>query len=210
MKRVLGTVAVLLAAGFPALTYAQAPVAASPITVAIMGGAAMPMGDLDDIGDMGFNLGAGVEFGVSSLPFGLRAELAYTRFGAWDGLSSPEASISVRPSNLAVTLNAVIGPTVPAATVRPYFIGGLGFYNAKFDIDARGDGGELAIGDSKGGFGLNGGAGVRFQFVGFSSFIEARYHHLFKGMPDLESEGEELSWTSAGYIPIVFGISIGG
>jgi opacity protein-like surface antigen len=207
MKRVLGTVAVLLAAGIPVLTHAQAPVAASPITVAIMGGAAMPMGDLDDIGDMGFNLGAGVEFGVSSLPFGLRAELAYTRFGAWD-ISSPDGSLSIRPSNLAVTLNAVVGPTVPAATVRPYFIGGLGFYNAKFDVDATGDEIDISGSDSKGGFGLNGGAGVRFQFVGFSSFIEARYHHMFKGMPDIESADE--SWTSAGYLPIVFGISIGG
>ncbi len=210
MKRIPGIVAVLVAIAIPVATYAQTPVPASPVTVSLMGGAAMPMGDLDDIGDMGFNLGAGVEFGTSTLPFGLRAELAYTRFGAWDGLSSPEASISVRPSNLAVTLNGVFGPTVPAATVRPYFIGGVGFYNAKFDIDASGDGGELAVGDSKAGFGLNGGAGVRFQFVGFSSFIEARYHHLFKGMPDLESAGQELSWTSAGYLPIVFGISIGG
>src|SRR5688572_11676597 len=50
MKRTLGTIAVLVVTGIPALAHAQAPVATTPITVALMGGAAMPMGDLDDIG----------------------------------------------------------------------------------------------------------------------------------------------------------------
>ena len=212
MKRVLGTLAVLLSAGIPALAQAQTPAARSPITVAIMGGAAMPMGDLDDIGGTGFTLGGGVEFGASSLPFGLRAELGYTRFGEKeftfpDG-SGGTATVTARPSNLAVTLNAIMGPAVPAGSVKPYAIAGVGFYNAKFDGSFSGGGIDVSGNDSKGGFGVNGGAGVRFTFVGFSSFIEARYHHLFKGMPDLESEDE--SWTSAGYLPIVFGISIGG
>jgi opacity protein-like surface antigen len=172
-----------------------------------MGGAAMPMGDLDDIGDMGFNLAAGAEFGMAMLPFGLRAELGYTRFGEWE-FTSPDGSAKLRPSNLAVTVNAIVGPTVPAAQIRPYVIGGVGFYNAKFDATITGSGFDFSGSDSKAGFGLNGGAGVRFQFVGFSSFIEARYHHMFKGMPDMESQDE--SWTSAGYIPITFGITIGG
>lgn len=212
MTRVLRTVAILaFSAALPAIAHAQTPVA-SPVTVALMGGAAMPMGDLDDIGNVGFTLGGGVEFGASSLPFGLRAELGYTRFGEVDA-SFPDGSggtvtVKARPSNLAVTLNAIMGPTVPAGRVRPYAIAGVGFYNAKLDASVAGGGFDASGGDSKGGFGLNGGGGVRFQFVGFSSFIEARYHYLFKGMPDTESEDE--SWTSASYIPIIFGISIGG
>lgn len=208
MTRALRTVAILsFAAAMPAIARAQTPAAASPVTVALMGGAAMPMGDLDDFSDMGFTIGAGGEFGMAMLPFGLRAELGYTRLGEWE-LVTPDGNVALRPSNLAVTLNAIIGPTVPAAQIRPYFIGGVGFYNAKFDASVEGDGFDVSGGDSKGGFGLNGGAGVRFQFVGFSSFIEARYHHMFKGMPDFESEDE--SWKSASYLPIVFGISIGG
>ena len=206
MSLALRTVAILLsAASVSAAAHAQTP--ASPVTLVLMGGAAMPMGDLDDIGNTGFTVGGGAEFGVSMLPFGLRAELGYTRFGQFE-FNSPDGSISTRPSNLSVTLNAIIGPTVPAATIRPYFIGGVGFYNAKIDADIAGGGFDFSGSESKGGFGLNGGAGVRFQFVGFSSFIEARYHHMFRGIPDAESEEER--WKSASYVPIVFGISIGG
>lgn len=217
MNRLFKTVSLLTlaVAAMPTLVLAQR--AASPATVILSGGAAMPMGDLDDIGNTGFALAGGVEFGTSMLPFGLRAELGYTRFGALDA-SFPDGeggtvNIDIRPSNLALTLNAILAPAVSAtspATVRPYAIAGVGFYNAKIDADVEGGGFDFGGSDDKGGFGLNGGAGVRFQFVGFSSFIEARYHHLFKGMPDLESESETAEWKSAGYLPIVFGISIGG
>ena len=208
MNRFFRAVATLLAAGIPVAVHAQTPATpASPVTLTLMGGAAMPMGDLDDIADMGFTLGAGAEFGVSALPFGMRAELGYTRFGEFR-VTTPDGTLAARSSNLAVTLNAVFGPTVPAAQIRPYFIAGVGFYNATIDASASGSGFDISGSESKGGVGLNGGAGVRFQFVGFSSFLEARYHHMFKGMPDTESEDE--SWKSAGYLPIVFGISIGG
>ena len=209
MTRVLRAVAALsFAALAPSAIYAQAPVA-SPTTLVITGGAAMPMGDLDDISNTGFTLSGGAEFGVSMLPFGLRAELGYTRFGEWV-LSSTEGSISTRPTNLSVTLNAIVGPNVPAAQIRPYFIGGVGFYNAEVDIEFESPDFSFSGSESKGGLGLNGGAGVRFRFVGFSSFVEARYHHLFRGMPNIDPESEDTSWKSAGYLPIVFGISIGG
>jgi hypothetical protein len=217
MTRLFKTVSVLaVAIVVPSLLDAQTPVA-SPVTVTLSGGAVMPMGDLDDIGNTGFAIAGGAEFATSMFPFGLRAELGYTRFGSETG-SFPDGEggtidLELRPSNLAFTLNAILAPAVSAASpaaVRPYAIAGVGFYNAKFDADVEGGGFDVGGSESKAGFGLNGGAGVRFQFVGFSSFIEARYHHLFKGMPDLESEDEELTWKSAGYLPIVFGISIGG
>lgn len=207
MNRFFATAAIALAAAVPAVAHAQTP--ASPVTLVLMGGAAMPMGDLDDLGDMGFTLGAGAEFGMAALPFGLRAELGYTRFGEVTQ-DFGDGSVSARPSNLAVTINAIMGPSVPAAQIRPYVIAGAGFYNAKIDASVVGGGFDVSGNESKGGLGLNGGAGVRFQFVGFSSFIEARYHHLFKAMPDPESESENPDWISGGYLPIVFGISIGG
>src|SRR5687768_16938574 len=64
MNRFFATAAIALAAAVPAIAHAQTP--ASPVTLVLMGGAAMPMGDLDDIGDMGFTLGAGAEFGMSA------------------------------------------------------------------------------------------------------------------------------------------------
>lgn len=215
MNRLFKIISVFTLAAVVVPTVTDAQRVASPTTVILSGGAAMPMGDLDDIGNTGFALTGGVEFGTSMLPFGLRAELGYTRFGSMEA-SFPDGEggtvdVEVRPSNLAFTLNAILAPAVSAtspATVRPYAIAGVGFYNAKVDADVEGSGFDFGGSDDKGGVGLNGGAGVRFQFVGFSSFIEARYHHLFKGMPDMESEDE--SWTSAGYLPIIFGITIGG
>jgi opacity protein-like surface antigen len=211
MTRFLRTVTLLsFATVAPAIVDAQT--ASSPVTVSIAAGAAMPMGDMGDVGKTGFTVGGGVEFGTSSLPFGLRAEVAYTRFGEKSAsFTDPDLgtfSAAIRPSNLNINLNAVIAPKVPAAQIRPYAIGGVGFYNSTIDAEFTSDGTTISGDDSKGSFGLNGGAGVRFQFVGFSSFVEARYHYVFKGIPDVNSENEK--WTSAGYLPIVFGISIGG
>ena len=210
MKRFIGVVTVAtLSTVYSSVIHAQAPV--SPVTASISAGAAFPMGDLEDIGGTGFNLAGGVEFG-SPMPFKIRGELAYSRFGERDATfpdgSGGSVNVNVRPSNLAITVNAILAPTVPAAQVRPYAIAGVGFYNAKVGVEVAGSGLDFSGSDSKSGIGLNGGAGVRFQFVGFSSFIEARYHHMFKGMPDTESQDE--SWTSAGYLPITFGITIGG
>lgn len=213
MNRFLKTVSIAAVSLIaPVVSGAQTP--ASPVTVALMGGAAMPMGDLADGAKIGFTVGGGVEFGPSTLPFGLRAELAYTRFGEESqSFTDPDLgtfAAKVRVSNLNVNLNAVLAPSVPAAQIRPYAIAGVGFYNSTFDVEFNFDGTSGDVSDDKGSFGLNGGAGVRFQFVGFSSFIEARYHHVFKVIPEGDFETGESTWKSGGYLPIVFGISIGG
>ena len=199
MNRFFGKIS-LLAIILAAPSVLAAQTVSSPVTVALTAGAAMPMGDMGDIGKTGFTVGGGVEFGASSLPFGLRGELSYTRFGEKTAsFTDPDLgtfSAAVRPSNLNVNLNAILAPSVPAAQVRPYAIVGVGFYNSTIDAEFTSGGTSFSGDDSKGSFGLNGGAGVRFQFVGFSSFVEARYHHVFKGIPDVESEEEK--WTSGG------------
>jgi opacity protein-like surface antigen len=195
----------------PMTAFSQ-PVSA-PATVFVMAGAAMPMGDLDDAVKAGFTVGGGVQFGISTLPVGLRAELAYTRFGeknASGEIFGEPFAASSKGSNLSVLLNAILAPRVPATQIQPYALAGVGFYNST--VDQAGTFGadiDFAIDDSKGSFGFNGGAGVRFQFVGFSSFVEARYHHILEGRAEL-NENEETEWKSAAYLPITFGISFGG
>ena len=211
MHRFLGTISLLsVAIAAPSLVDAQT--ASSPVTVTIAAGAAMPMGDMDDLGKAGFTVGGGVEFGTSMFPFGLRAELGYTRFGEKSAsFTDPDLgtfSAKARPSNLNINLNAILAPKVSAAQIRPYAIVGVGFYNSTFDAEFTSGGTTFSGDDSKGSVGLNGGGGVRFQFVGFSSFVEARYHYVFKGIPDADDENG--SWTAASYVPIIFGISIGG
>jgi hypothetical protein len=107
-------------------------------------------------------------------------------------------------------LNAVLAPRVPAAQIRPYALGGIGFYNSTVDQAFAFGTDAASFDDSKGSLGFNGGIGVRFQFVGFSSFVEARYHHVTKGRAELSEETEEFEWKSASYVPITFGISFGG
>lgn len=211
MNRLLKAIALFsVAIAAPSVVDAQTP--SSPVTVSIAAGAAMPLGDMDELGKAGFTVGGGVDFTPSMFPFGLRAELGYTRFGEKSAsFTDPDLgtfSAKARPSNLNINLNAILAPTVSAAQIRPYAIVGVGFYNCSLDAEFTSGGTTFSGDDSKGSLGLNGGGGVRFQFVGFSSFVEARYHHVFKGIPDAESSNG--AWKNAGYLPIVFGINIGG
>jgi hypothetical protein len=70
--------------------------------------------------------------------------------------------------------------------VKPYLSGGLGMYNTK--VEAFGEE------DSATDVGLNGGVGLEFTLTGMSTFVEARYVHIF-------TEGEATQ-----IIPITFGI----
>ena len=209
MNRIL-TVA-LFSVGIVRPFLSSAQTASSPVSVSIAAGAVKPIGDTGDFGKTGFSVGGGIEFGTSILPFALRGEIGYNRFGKKTAsFTDPDLgtfSAEARLSNLNVNINAVVAPTAPAAQIRPYAIAGVGFYNSTVDVKFTTGGTTLSDDDSKGSIGVNGGAGVRFQFAGFSSFVEARYHHVFQGVPDAESDDD--SWKSAGYLPIVFGISIG-
>ena len=211
MNRLLKTISLFsVSIAAPSPVDAQTP--SSPVTVSIAAGAAMPLGDMADLGKAGFTVGGGVDFGASMFPFGLRAELGYTRFGEKSAsFTDPDLgtfSAKARPSNLNINLNSILAPNVSAAQIRPYAIVGVGFYNSTLDAEFTGGGTTFSGDERKGSIGLNGGGGVRFRFVWFSSFVKARYHHVFKGIPDAESS--DGSWKSAGYLPIVFGINIGG
>ena len=69
--------------------------------------------------------------------------------------------------------------------MRPYLIGGVGYYGQKPDVS-----GAKSVND----LGLNGGIGAAFQLSGFTTFVEARYHHI---MSDVTTQ----------FIPVTFGIS---
>jgi len=216
MNRILGTICLVSAAAvLPLATHAQA--ARTPVSATLTAGAAMPMGDLDNFYNLGYGFGGGIEFAPSMLPFGMRGELGYTRFSAETvrGSDGAGGTFSIKPksSNLSVTVNALLGPTVPAAQIRPYAIAGVGFYNTSEGGSFSGGGFSGSATESKGSLGFNGGAGVRFQFVGFSSFVEARYHHILKGEieeGDPTDPNATTTWKSAAYLPIHFGISFGG
>lgn len=120
-------------------------------------GATMPMGTYGDADKMGINLLGVFEMPLANSPLYLRVDGLYSST-AHDGTGA-----SGNTSILGGTVSALYHFSAPAATARPYALGGLGIYN----VDP-GAGSETKIG-----FGFGG--GVTFLLGGFNAFAEARY-----------------------------------
>ena len=153
--------------------------AAKPVTIGVAGGAAIPLGDFADAYNTGYN--GTVSLGLSSLgtPIGIRFEGMYNKFlGRNDvSINQPDARV------IGGTANIVYG--LPGVGIRPYLIGGAGYYGLKPDVPNI---------ESENKFGLNGGVGALFPLSGFNAFIEARLHHVFTDV------------SSTQFIPVTFGI----
>lgn len=140
-----------------------------PLKVGIAGGVSLPTGDLSDVANTGFNIAAQFEFKPAIVPFGLRLEAAYDRFG----LDEDAVGTSGNISSLSATINGIVD--IPSNTpVKVYFIGGLGLYNLDGELNVGS--GTTVSGDSENKFGFNLGGGLRLPFGTLDSFIEARYH----------------------------------
>ena len=164
---------------------AQDAAAVRPMTFGVSGGLTLPIGDIGDAVNSGFNAGAHLAFMPAMLPFGVRVEGQFNRF-AYDENVASDANLQI----ISGTANAVFGVPAASSAFRPYLIGGLGLYNSKFSA-------ETALGEgsaSDTNFGLNGGAGIEFGLSGLATFIEARFHSVF-------SEGSKTN-----FVPISFGI----
>jgi len=142
----------------------------------IAGGLAVPVSDLGDVAEVGFNVGAALHFGGTHVPFGARVE------GSFNGFSLDDADDDARILN--ATLNAVAN--FGQRPTSPYLIGGLGIYNSK-----------VASLDSKNAVGINLGGGFRFPIGDLSTFLEARYHLMF---------GDRTDFANFQFIPITFGV----
>jgi hypothetical protein len=83
--------------------------------------------------------------------------------------------------------------------LRPYVLGGAGYYNrsgSQRARDAAGELDELSLNESD--FGLHFGAGVKVSVLGLSVFGEARYHRV---------ESDDINTN---FVPIVVGVRFGG
>lgn len=157
---------------------------ASPIAFGITAGATKVVGDGSDGINLGYHVGALVQYNGPTLPVGIRADVVYHRFSIKD----VDANESITAGTVNLVYNFAMGA---GAQITPYLIGGVGYYHASFSCGSStcGDGSSS---DNK--FGVNGGAGVMFPLSGFSTFIEARYHNVF-------TDG-----SSTKFIPISVGI----
>ena len=138
-------------------------------------GAAVPANELAKDHNTGFNLGGSMAIGGLDQSWGIRIDGMFNRFGAKSGTSAGNARI------LAGTLNLVV-PVVS----RLYVIGGIGGYGFQPGVT-----GQTNTTD----FGVN--AGIGMFLPGLNGFIEARYNHFYRALPDKHA---------AVFVPITFGI----
>jgi hypothetical protein len=180
--RVLAIAGSLLLSASAAVAQGTANESGRPIKLGAMLGATLPIGDYGDVAETGFHIGLLGEYARPSWPALVRGEITYHRTGTQD--------FDGNTSVLSFVPNIVFPFGDPAATARPYVIGGLGLHRVSIDIDVPGFGDAS---DSETRFGFNVGGGFTFNLSGFETFVEARFHSVFT------------SGSSSNFIPLSFG-----
>jgi opacity protein-like surface antigen len=175
-----------VAAAAAMLLASHAPLAAqmltSPFRFGITGGATLPVGNLSDRSNTGWNAGALLDVGLPLVPIGFRLDVTWQqldtkRFAV--GAAELPSGGEIKNRFIAGTFNALYTFNSMAPT-KFYLIGGVGGYNWREEVA------PLALPSathSETKFGINAGAGFRFQLTGFSTFIEARWHDVFTTGP---------------------------
>ena len=165
MRKVIASLVLLGALVAPSMAEAQLPV-----SFGIAGGPTFS----DDAEDMGYHVGALMDINVPLFPVGFRVDGAMNQFNQAGG----------KLRIFDVTANVMYTP-LPTPLVKPYIIGGLGFYSSRIT-----DSDELGTDN----MGINAGAGVKLNLLALKVFVDARYHHVF-------TKGEATS-----FIPVSVGI----
>ncbi len=161
MKRHLYLAAMLVAAIVPAAASAQKTYA-----VGVGGGAAIPVGRLNDTQKSGYNGTVMLAIGVAELPLGLRLDGIFNQFSRRN-VQSAQAGGAGAYSFRATGLLGNLIYAFPGTTAKPYLIAGTGLYSTK----------TIAAGaKSENHWGFNGGVGATFGLGPFATFIESRYH----------------------------------
>lgn len=136
---------------------ASASAQSSPFEIGGAAGLAMPLDELGDFTDNGYNATFFVGYNPVFLPVGLRFEAAYNEFG----LTDFDGNVNIT----GFTGNAIF--KLPTGGFTPYVIGGAGLYRygeEGFETENR--------------FGFNVGGGISMPLSGFKVFVEARYNRL--------------------------------
>jgi hypothetical protein len=144
-------------------------------------GAAIPMGDFDNMYGTGFNVTGSAGWHPTQSAFGIRFDAAYDRFNGERFGTTDLDDASILSGLAEVTLR------IPRALgLNPYFVGGGGVYRFS-DFGAANQ--------SSTEWGWNAGGGLRFGWGFTSLFVEARYMSV--GTPGDRAE----------YVPVILGIT---
>ena len=184
MKRNVTAVAGLIL-GMMVASTAEAQMA-RPVQFGLGAGISIPRGEGSDFYDNGYHFQGMLGFRAPMFPVGLRLDVMYHTFEAEGEIEGFE--IEANDDVLAGTLNAMF--ELGGMMASPYLTGGIGMYNIKSEGQIENE----PFDESATEFGLNGGAGIKFNLAGFGTFLEARYHHIMT-----EDDATAM-------IPITFGI----
>lgn len=144
----------------------------------LAGGFAAPTGSVANELQLGYNATLGIGIQPPLAPIGMRLEGSFTSFNYTDD-AAPEGARRL----MSVTFNVTVSGLLP----RFYLIGGMGGYQSRID-------GVPSAPRSNFEMGFNAGAGFNLPLTGFSTFVEARLHHVpFEG-------------STVSYVPMTFGI----
>ena len=174
---------ILIGLSAAALTFSAVQLSAQspkPVSLGIAAGAAIPVGDYANVFNTGYNGTVSLGFSSVGTPLGLRIEGMYNKF-----LGRNDNAIFNQPDSRIIAGTANLVYALPGQGIRPYLIGGGGYYGLKLDVPNA---------ESVNKFGINGGIGALFPLSGFNTYIEARFHHVFTDV------------SATQFIPVTFGI----
>ena len=148
------------------------------IRFGVGGGLTLPMGTFGDFDKAGWNLVGLIQFPIAQSPIHLRFDAMY-------GQTSHKSPASGNTTLTGATADLLYHLGDRAAKVRPYVLGGLGFYN----VDLGG------TSESKLAFGFGG--GILFGVGTMHAFLEGRYMSV------------QTSGSSTNFLPISVGVMFG-
>ena len=159
---------VILVALLALLPFSRAALGQRTYALGVGGGAAIPVGRLNDVQSTGYNAMIVLAIGVAELPIGVRFDGIYNKL--------PNKSSDPTSSDVRITgglFNLILA--FPGTTAKPYFIAGGGLYSIKSDVPGA---------KAKNDFGFNAGLGATFAVGPIATFLESRYHTISRNAAD--------------------------
>ncbi|MEP6621337.1 MAG: outer membrane beta-barrel protein [bacterium] len=183
MSRKLLTVAAFAALALPATS------AHAQLGFGVAAGPSAALSDFGKVVDAGYHVTGIATVSIPLAPIGFRLEGSFSEFnykGAVSGSTDAKARIISGTANAVLSSPGILGP---------YFIAGLGLYNASAQC--------TGCSTSSNKVGFNGGGGFKFGLGSLAVFAEARYHYI-PGASDATNGGVK---SSTQFIPVSVGIT---
>jgi opacity protein-like surface antigen len=176
-----------------------------PISIAVGGGASVPIGSYKDALKAGWNGQGSLIFNFAGFPLALRADLNYNTFTFKNDLpftpgGTGGGTITTTDDITQQILGGLANITIPfrMGPISPYVTAGLAGFSIKTKLSDAVSGAEDES-DTK--FAVNGGAGISLKLFGASAFLEAKINNVYTDTKFISNK--ELKTLQ--FVPVTFG-----